>query len=411
MSIELSDEQREVVNGAIEWFNHGEEQVYSISGGAGVGKSFCLHEIIKRLGLTPDEVAPMAFSGAAAIVMRRNGFLNAKTIHSWIYSFSLERDKEGKLRKKFKYIGLPKSIRLVVMDEASFTGAKVAKDLEKSRVPIIACGDLNQLPPVKDEPYYLSDPSKVHMLTKIYRQSEGSAIIDISRMVLEGKTPRVGNYGDVIVITRSDFYNNLYQIVKEYGIIICGTNRTRDRLNETIRREIYGFDSPLPVRGDKVICRKNNWEIELEGINLVNGLYGTAMSTPSISSFKDGYFEMDFKPIFMDSVFEKLKIDYNYFKADYFTRNRMKESFLDINEYEKFEYAYSITTHVSQGSQFNTGVYLEEFLPSHTRNLNYTGITRFRNKAIYVIPDKKRFWSSTALQTKLLNLIPVPKVR
>jgi ATP-dependent exoDNAse (exonuclease V) alpha subunit len=58
-------------------------------------------------------------------------------------------------------------------------------------------------------------------------------------------------------------------------------------------------------------------------------------------------------------------------------------------EGEKFEFGYSITTHLSQGSQYLTGIYLQEFFgggPDIRKRLNYTGITRFRNKCIFVIP-------------------------
>ena len=44
-----------------------------------------MNEIISRLGLDMSQVAPMAYTGAAAIVMRTKGLFNARTIHSWLY--------------------------------------------------------------------------------------------------------------------------------------------------------------------------------------------------------------------------------------------------------------------------------------------------------------------------------------
>ena len=57
---------------------------------------------------------------------------------------------------------------------------------------------------------------------------------------------------------------------------------------------------------------------------------------------------------------------------------------------EMFEFGYASTTHISQGSQYFTGIYLEEHLHRDIqRNLNYTGITRFRNACIYVLPTHR----------------------
>ena len=59
---------------------------------------------------------------------------------------------------------------------------------------------------------------------------------------------------------------------------------------------------------------------------------------------------------------------------------------------ERFEFAYSITTHISQGSQFNNGIYVEEAFPMKVqRQLNYTGITRFSDSMIYVKRSKKYY--------------------
>ena len=61
---------------------------------------------------------------------------------------------------------------------------------------------------------------------------------------------------------------------------------------------------------------------------------------------------------------------------------------------EKMEYAYAITTHMSQGGQFNNGIYVEEHLGRNLqRALNYTGITRFKNSLIYVIPEPKYYYN------------------
>ena len=63
------------------------------------------------------------------------------------------------------------------------------------------------------------------------------------------------------------------------------------------------------------------------------------------------------------------------------------------NNGEKFDLAYALTTHLAQGAEYSNGIYIEEQLrdPNISRNLNNTGVTRFRDGLIYVKPSR-RFW-------------------
>ena len=73
----FNDEQEKLIAEAIDWYNNSSEQVFQISGSAGTGKTTVLKEIINRLKLVQEEVAPMAYTGAAAIVLRTKGFYNS----------------------------------------------------------------------------------------------------------------------------------------------------------------------------------------------------------------------------------------------------------------------------------------------------------------------------------------------
>ena len=81
--INFTDEQEALIREAIVWYHTSSDQVFEYSAPAGAGKSTVMHAIIEALGLKESEVAPMAYTGAASVIMRRNGFLNARTIHSW----------------------------------------------------------------------------------------------------------------------------------------------------------------------------------------------------------------------------------------------------------------------------------------------------------------------------------------
>ena len=384
----------------MDWFLNKSEQVFQYSGNAGTGKSVVLNEIIRRLGLKDYEVAPMSYVGAAAIVMRNKGLYNARTIHSWLYHAVEEemRDEHGnvimdeylnrpKMKLAFAPKPLPMTIRLVVVDEAGMVPKEIAREIESRGVKVLACGDLDQLPPVAGDPGYLVN-GKIHILTDIMRQAENSGIVYLSRRAKEGLPIHYGRYNEVTVIDEEDLDFNCMQYA---DMVICGKNATRNKINKIIREDILHRTDILPTHGDRLVCRKNNWSKECNGINLVNGLIGNVYNYPDISSFNGDYFTIDFKPYCLNSVFPAIQVDYNYFTTPCGDNRHLINT--RFNSFEKFEYAYCITTHISQGSQYPRGIYFEEFLNKDiNNNLNYTGITRFSQELIY-IKRKPKFLS------------------
>ena len=393
--IQLTDEQEKVIKEAVNWFRNSSEQTFELSGSAGTGKSLVLHCIVNELGLSELEIAPAAYTGAAAIVMRRNNFPTACTIHSLLYTYKeIFNRSTGETIRKFEYKGIGGFVKLVIIDEAGMCDINIRRDLERSHAKIIVAGDINQLPPISGQPAYFQNPSEIHYLTKIMRQNERSAIVTLSQQLLHHRRLYPGNYGDVLVITKTEFYNNLKYFIQEYGIVLCGINRTRDQLNTTIRSDILGYTNPLPNIGERLINRKNLWELQIDnGIALVNGTVGKCLTTVDISKYNNNTFTIDFKPDFTEESFRNLEVDYKYFLADYNTRKTLSASYDPSSSAARMEYAYACTTHVAQGSQFNSGIYLQEYFPHNSHNLHYTGLTRFRQKALYVIPDLRKSYN------------------
>lgn len=398
MGIELNKAQKHVVKEAIKWYNHSDSRLFQFTGEAGTGKSVVLRSIVDELGLAQEEVAPMAYIGAAAIVMRRKGFPNAKTIHSWIYNFSKypEKDENGNVvydeyynRPKMKFMMRPKylrGIKLIIIDEAGTVPAKLAREIESRRIKVIATGDLNQLPPPFSSPYFLTSGT-MYRLDEVMRQAEESPIIFLAHRAIQGKNLELGTYGNTMVINKDDLTEDM---LKNAEIVLAGYNNTRDRLNRYYR-EMKGIDPSdiLPKYGEPLICRKNHWAKEVDGISLANGLIGDVLSHPDVSGVRKGTFSVDFLPRMGNKAFLDLKVDLDYFKASTEQKKSMNSMY---GSGERFEFAYSITTHISQGSQFNNGIYVEEAFPMKVqRQLNYTGITRFSDSMIYVKRSKKYY--------------------
>ena len=404
-----NDEQEFIIQKAAEWFYNGNTQVFEFAGPPGAGKSFVLNAIVDRLGLDPlTEIAPMSFTGSASLVMRMKGLVSARTAHSWIFTIVPEpmKDTKGKVMMdklmncpimvpKFIPIKtLDPKIKLIIIDEAYSMPRSLRKTIEKFGLKILACGDPNQLPPVNDEPAFLYDPQNVYMLTKCMRQLGRDDINFISNRVSMGLPLLNGFHGNSLVIDAEDLTDGMLLWA---DVVICGKNKTRDAINKKIRT-LKGYTSDLPSYGEKIVCRNNNW---LEGIkadngyeiNMCNGLMGTVVNNPDVSSFDGKMFSVDFMPDLSPStIFMNSRCNYNHMISD--NENRLK---IRNNKWEpgnKMEFAYCITSHIAQGGQFHKVVYIEEYMhPSIQNKINLVGASRADQQLIYVKRSyQKSFW-------------------
>jgi exodeoxyribonuclease-5 len=391
----------EIVTKAVTWFFSGSEQVFQFSGGPGTGKSVVLNAIVDAIAAKRKiNVAPMAYTGAAAIVMRMKGMPNARTIHSWLYVCveDVMLDDMGQPIMD-KYFNVPvtrtrfvrndeelANIDLIVIDEGGMVPLEMKDDLLAIGKKILVAGDINQIPPITGSSAFLTT-GRVEILTEIMRQAENSAIVYLSQRALHGLPIHLGNYGDCLVIQEHEL---TMEMLAYANIILCGTNNTREKYNRFYRREIMHCEGPLPHMGEKLICRKNNWTLQAGGINLTNGMSGIVINEPDVRSFKDKLFTIDFNPVLTNCPFYDIEVDYEYFIAP-FNRKQELKMLRRPKQANQFDFGYAQTVHTSQGSQWNTGIYIEE--PMRDMNkLNYTAISRF-SKACIIVKNNAKYYT------------------
>ena len=388
--MKLNEQQAQAIEALRKWWYDGKKQVFQISGAAGTGKTTLIRYLINEIKLEHDEVLFTAFVGKATLAMTRNG-LNAKTLHSAICYCKDEPvlDENGNVvteynRRVTKRVftrrrKIDPRIRLIVVDEGSMVPAKMADWLLKFKVPIIVLGDLNQLPPVIGDSFFLKEPDVV--LTQIMRQSSESPIPYFAQNVLQNGTKclspglQIGN--KINVLSKADITPEL---LKDYDVIICGTNKTRNNLNTYIRERIYGRTQEYPVIGDKLICRENDWTFSVDDVYLINGLIGYVTDI-DLESISDYTMKIDFKPEFMDNEFKNVTLDRIYMGL-----SPNDKRFYRSN-YHKFEYGYAITCHLSQGSQYNRVLVFNESFGTEEerRKWLYTAVTRAIDKVTILI--------------------------
>lgn len=379
----LTKKQEEGLKIAVNRYNEGYPYT-CIAGYAGSGKSTLVRFIIDALGIDNEYVAYIAYTGKAAKVLKEKGCPNATTAHRLLYHSYPRKDGT------FYHIParpLDRRYKLIVIDEVSMLPKEMWDLLLSHHIYVIALGDPGQLPPVSSEDNEVLKTPHI-FLDEIMRQAQESEIVRLSMDIRNGKdlTPFKGK--ELMILNRKDLDPSMYIWA---DTVLVGKNDTRHAINSTMRRMIYGVDNDEPVDGDKIICLRNDWHtVNSAGDALVNGGTGFIQNpivVPSKSKIVKWVIKADFI-LDEDSAipFVNLDMDYKMFTEGEPTVN--SDNFKKVSKQltpKQFDYGYCITTHKSQGSEYNKVLLLEEYLrgDDHARWL-YTAITRAKEKLVII---------------------------
>ena len=148
------------------------------------------------------------------------------------------------------------------------------------------------------------------------------------------------------------------------------------KLNKYIRQKL-GFESVEPIRGDRVICLRNNHD---EGI--YNGMFGEIVN---IEDKDERRYKVEIRiddtgEIYLGNI---LKVQFNTPQSLNFTDQRVLTLDSDL-----FDFGYAVTVHKSQGGQAKRVIFFEEKMgkmqPDTKRKWLYTAITRAQEE-LYII--------------------------
>ncbi|MEU8329838.1 AAA family ATPase [Micromonospora sp. NPDC048839] len=287
--LEFAPQQTEAIEKITDWYRSGDQQVFRLFGYAGTGKTTLARHIVDQLGVR--DVLYAAFTGKAAYVLRGKGCEDARTVHSLIYQ-PVEKVREHlqKLRKQMRESDDPAEreellaeIRreqskvdspdwilredsdleyadLLVLDEVSMVGERMAKDLLSYNTRILCLGDPAQLPPVDGGGYFINAPAD-HLLTEIHRSALDSPVTRMATAIRNsapgqrtyGVPGRDGDSGRVDRLT-------IPQLL-DFDQILVGRNATRWQAVHLLRalRGLIGG----PQAGDRIIVLANSGEAEV----------------------------------------------------------------------------------------------------------------------------------------------------
>ena len=367
----------------------------TIAGYAGTGKSTLVRYIIDALNVEEDRVCHCAFTGKAAEVLKKKGNKNVATLHRLLYEH-IPRPAGGFFRKPKPFIDYD----VIVVDEVSMAPKSLMELLFKHQVYVICLGDPFQLPPIdKDVDNHLLDDPHV-FLDEIMRQEEDSEIIQLTMKIRNQEPIDYFNGNEVKIIPYSDLNTGVLQWGDQ---ILTATNAKRQAINNQMRA-LQGRTGE-PVDGDKIICLRNYWEdSSLNGDALINGTIGILQNSfqtwREIPRFVQSNIRK-FNVLVGDLVIPETNDVYQMTEMDRqmiitgekccdwrlsYKLGKLRPKYGEIVPKE-FTYAYAITTHKSQGSEWPKVVVLEEKFPfdktEHARWL-YTACTRSSEKLVLV---------------------------
>jgi len=360
-----SPQQEAAIKAVRTWLKDPRQQVFRLFGYAGTGKTTLAKTLADDVR---GQVLYGAFTGKAALVLRRKGCAGASTIHSMIYQ--PDEEAEGwEPRFILNPFSAVSDAKLVVIDECSMVGEELARDLLSFKTKVLVLGDPAQLPPVKDAGYFTNAQPDA-MLTEVHRQAQDNPIIRMSMTVRTGGALERGSYGESQVISSRDLHPD--QVLGADQVLV-GRNATRQRYNARIR-QLLGRNDVKPVAGDKLVCLRNNKNKKL----LNGGLWQVAKVVKA-----EGL------GVRMDVTSEdhpENKPTRVFVRNEFFDGTDDVLTWEDKKRTDEFTYGYALTVHKSQGSQWDDVMVFDEsstFREDRARWL-YTAITRAAEKVTVV---------------------------
>lgn len=270
--------------------------------------------------------------------------------------------------------------------------------LLKYKIYVLAIGDPEQLPPVDPEQFngVLDHPHV--FLDEIVRQAQDSEIIRLSMWIREGKSLKSynGTKEQIQIFKPNELIDGMYYWADQ---ILCATNKKKLQINNFIRKQ--QGKSIYPEIGDKVISLHNHWNefSKCKICPLTNGTIGeikqfyvnTVNLPPYISNNSVDYMMTNIE-IDDNDYFEDIPIDYTGILKGIPSLTSEQEYLLKKDKRYPdppfyFDYAYAITVHKAQGSEWDKILIIEESFPfdkiEHKQWL-YTAITRAREKVVII---------------------------
>lgn len=387
-----------------------DNRIVAITGAAGTGKTTILQNVYRHIHRQGISVVLCAPTGKAAKRITEATGIEACTIHRLLeYPHPGERDpKTGKTlittdpKRDRNY---PLNYKVILADEYAMVNDEVHRNLLDalpSGGAIRMFGDANQLQPIESlKSLQRKDSAFLRMLSKfdgirlntIHRQAGDSSIISNGQRIIQGMMPyRREDFNlkitDSPVETVLDFIQDNLADDIDYGTVrnqIISPTKVGwigcEALNAAIQQQLQ------PSSKQYTTIERHKWSnieeqriyIDDKVINMTNN-YGLEIFNGETGLIKD---IMDNGDVVIDFGDKTVAVP---FSLEMEGRNGTYY----MNPQKDIDLAYVITTHKSQGSEYDRVCYIMNRSRSYLLNRKnlYTGISRARSH-VTIISDAK----------------------
>jgi exodeoxyribonuclease V alpha subunit len=369
----LNDGQRQAVCAALT------HKVTVLTGGPGTGKTTAMQTAIRLLEARRLRYALAAPTGRAAKRLAEATGREAKTIHRLL---EFKPQKGGQFQRNEQN---PLEADMLIVDEASMLDLLLTNHLLKAVHPeshLLLVGDVDQLPSVGAGSVLgdVIDSGAVAVvrLTEIFRQAQGSLIIENAHRINRGLMPQFSRDATDFFLfpaeeaeEAADLAVDLVQnrIPRRFGLdpmtdiqVLSPMHRGAAGVGELNRRLQGALNPPADGKaerrrgsdtfrvGDRVMQTINNYDKEV-----FNGDMGRVVA--------------------LDLEGQEMRV-----------RIDEREVAYDFSELDELIHAYAVSVHKSQGSEFRAVVIpvLTQHYMMLQRNLLYTAVTRAKELAVLV---------------------------
>jgi exodeoxyribonuclease-5 len=403
-----NSDQDQALRNVFNWLKqkpHKRKKFFFLAGFAGTGKTtlakFIAEAVLNGInGIRSGHVLFAAFTGKAALRLKQKGCLNASTIHSLIYRPVIDNKTGQVIGFTLNQESPLRTATLLIVDEVSMVNEEQGQDLLSFKVPILCLGDPGQLPPVQGEGFFIKD-NPDYMLTTVTRQAKDNPIIHLATLARKGEIIKPGRYGDSLILKPGKELSDNRLIQTDQ--VLCGTNNTRKSLNQRYRKllEHSKQDPFYPIEGERLICLKNN-----RTNGLLNGTQWQLATPPIfkpirvIANYRD-YITNRAAPEWKETKWKGLHVKLSSLDgiedADqqililsdiqiscHLFDNSEEPPWKDIASTDQFDFAYCITVHKGQGSEWESVLVIDEsdaFRENATKH-RYTAFTRASEKLV-----------------------------
>lgn len=306
---------------------------------------------------------------------------------------------------------------VVLLDEASMISEQRVQEIRSLGVPVLLVGDHGQLPPVKERMNrWMMRPDVT--LSENHRQADANGIVDAALRMRNSGDLAHGMYGDgstAVVSAKKDpavldILNPDRMKPGPDSVVIVPLNSMRARINQRLHalmpcegadweramdRKFLGHDE-VPYTGDRVISLQNHYsgvtavrrtdagDWNPVGMEFVwNGMTGTVRDVdPRMQRKKntvDLVIELDDTP---DPAGGNVHVLTTTDARQFGAPQKLRPDQM-ARDAQLWDYAYAVTAHKSQGSEYSRVVVLDTN-PSERKRWMYTAMTRAKDKLVVI---------------------------